>query len=418
MSKFRLKLSPLPRAFALGVVVAVVAATTGYAPLAQAADTKDSKEPKCAAGPKFQEKYKVAVEAAQKQDWAAALPAAKESFKVAKQPCEQVAAVSIQRSAAYNLDKTGDEVVAAAELMNTLPGVPDTDKIQNLGVVLQARMAHKDYDKAIPAMKAYIAAGGGNPDTWNTLVELQHQQEDCAGMLESLAKITEKTPPTERQLLLKADCSYKAKDTATTQAVNEELLKRFPKENYMFSVLAQYAQGDELQLLNLYRLAFAKGFLTKQAQLVDFAALLSEKAGIPAEAQRVLEKAAAEKWITLDDKNTKQLAAVKRNAAEDKKSLAALDKDAKAGSSGKKDIAVGYTYFGFEDYANAIDAIKRGLSAGRVSDVKRPDDANMVLGIALLKSGKVDEAAAAFAAAKSDPRMAKAAELWSAIGKN
>ena len=118
MSKFRLKLSRPARAFAFGVLVATTAAFTGYAPVAQAAETKDSKEPKCAAGPKFQEKYKIAVEAAQKQDWAAALPAAKESFAVAKQPCEQFAAVGIQRSAAYNLDKTGDEVVAAAELMN------------------------------------------------------------------------------------------------------------------------------------------------------------------------------------------------------------------------------------------------------------------------------------------------------------
>jgi uncharacterized protein HemY len=301
--------------------------------------------------------------------------------------------------------------------MNSVPGVTDTDKLQNYGVILQARLAHKEYDKAIPAMKDYIAAGGGNAETWGNLIELQHQQEDCPGMLDTIAKVTATTPATERQLLLESDCYFKAKDTAATARVNEELAKRFPKENYMYSVLALYQDKDELQLLNLYRLAFAKGFLTRQAQIVDLATL-ADKVGVSAEAQKVLEKGAAEHWITLDDKNAKQLAAEKRSAAEDKKTLPALDKEAKAASSGKKDIAVGYAYFGFEDYNNAVEAIKRGLSPGRVSDVKRVDDANMVLGISLARLGKYDDATAAFTAAKADPRMAKAAEMWLALMKN
>ena len=123
------------------------------------------------------------------------------------------------------------------------------------------------------------------------------------------------------------------------------------------------------------------------------------------------------RWITLDDKNSKLLAAEKRNAADDKKSLPALDKEARAGKSGNKDIAVGYAYFGLEDYPSAVDAIKRGLTADRAGDVKRLDDANMVLGISLVRLGKFDEATAAFAAAKADARMKKAAEAWTALMK-
>lgn len=412
MIKFRPTLSALSRAFALCVLATAV---TAVVPVAQAADTKEAKEPKCEVNKKFADKYKPAGEAAQKGDWATALSAAKEAYAEAKLPCEQMYAVQLERSAAYNL-KNNEELLAAAALMNTVSTVTEKDKITNLQVIYQTLIQQKEFDKAIPALKDYIAASGASADSYDMLARLSYQQKDCAGAVDALSKVVAIQPASEQQLLMTQDCQYKAKNTAAQAAATEELLKRFPKENYMIGVLALYQDKDELQLLNLYRLAYSRGFLTRQGQIIEYAGL-ADRAGMPAEAQKVLEKAATEKWITLDDKNTKQLAAEKRNAAEDKKTLPALEKEAKASSSGKRDVAVGYTYFGFEDWANAVESIKRGLSAGRAADVKRADDANMVLGIALSRQGKYDDAAAAFAAAKTDARMAKAAELWTALMK-
>ena len=48
----------------------------------------------------------------------------------------------------------------------------------------------------------------------------------------------------------------------------------------------------------------------------------------------------------------------------------------------------------------------------RAARIKRPDDANMVLGIALLKLKKNADATKAFTAAKADPRMAGVAKIW------
>jgi hypothetical protein len=63
-------------------------------------------------------------------------------------------------------------------------------------------------------------------------------------------------------------------------------------------------------------------------------------------------------------------------------------------------------------YDKAADALARGLSADHVAKVRRPDEANLVLGICYTKLHKKADADKAFAAAKADPRMAVAAKMW------
>ena len=71
-------------------------------------------------------------------------------------------------------------------------------------------------------------------------------------------------------------------------------------------------------------------------------------------------------------------------------------------------VAIGKLYFSAGDYANAADAIQKGLAKGGVADA---DDANMLLGIAYSRIGKPTEARAAFDAVKA-PAMADLARLW------
>jgi uncharacterized protein HemY len=103
------------------------------------------------------------------------------------------------------------------------------------------------------------------------------------------------------------------------------------------------------------------------------------------------------------------LSQAKSLAADDKKMLPQLDKEARAGKNGDVDVKLGMAYLGFAQWADASTAIARGIEKGKV---KRLDDANMMLGIALAKQKQNDAARKAFEAAKTDPRMASAAELW------
>jgi hypothetical protein len=71
-------------------------------------------------------------------------------------------------------------------------------------------------------------------------------------------------------------------------------------------------------------------------------------------------------------------------------------------------VSLGKLYFSTGDYAKAADAIQKGVAKGGVTDV---DDANTLLGIALARAAKPQEAVAAFQAIK-DPRLAELGRLW------
>jgi hypothetical protein len=71
-------------------------------------------------------------------------------------------------------------------------------------------------------------------------------------------------------------------------------------------------------------------------------------------------------------------------------------------------VATGKLYFSVGEYAKAADAIQKGLAKGGVTDL---DDANALLGIALVRADKPAEARPAFEAVKG-AKYAEIARLW------
>ena len=65
---------------------------------------------------------------------------------------------------------------------------------------------------------------------------------------------------------------------------------------------------------------------------------------------------------------------------------------------GEVDVKVGLGFYSTGDYAQAVEAVRRGITKGGVA---RLDDANLLLGAALLELGKRDEARAAFEGCES-----------------
>jgi tetratricopeptide (TPR) repeat protein len=171
---------------------------------------------------------------------------------------------------------------------------------------------------------------------------------------------------------------------------------------------------DPHAMMNLWRLAFDREFMTRESEFLAYSDMALE-AGSPAEALKVLEtgiQKGSVKIISQTDSNARRLKQAKDLTADDKKMVASLDKEARAGKSGEADVKVGLAYFGLGEYEKSTEAIERGLSADRVAKVKRVDDARMNLGVAYYKLGKKDLAEKAFKSAGSDPRMARAARIW------
>jgi TolA-binding protein len=87
---------------------------------------------------------------------------------------------------------------------------------------------------------------------------------------------------------------------------------------------------------------------------------------------------------------------------------AAAAKAVAAGTSGEDMYRAGRLYFSHGDYQKSADALRKALAKGGVSN---PDDANMLLGIALTRSNRNGDATKAFTQVKN-PQLAEIARVW------
>ena len=93
----------------------------------------------------------------------------------------------------------------------------------------------------------------------------------------------------------------------------------------------------------------------------------------------------------------------------DKSTLDKQDASARAKPTGDSDVKLGAAYLSYGENDKAIEAIQRGLGKG---GVKNPDEANLLLGIAYLRSSNKPEATKAFQAVNKDPGMMRIAKMW------
>jgi hypothetical protein len=97
--------------------------------------------------------------------------------------------------------------------------------------------------------------------------------------------------------------------------------------------------------------------------------------------------------IKKDDRNNRLLTDAKSQVERLKATLPQLEKEAPAIATGEPSAKLATAYFTLKNYAKASEAAKSGVTKGKL---RRPDDVQMLLGIALFESKKGAEAKNAF----------------------
>jgi hypothetical protein len=361
----------------------------------------------------FQEKIAPATEALHAKAWASAIAKSKEALAVAKGNAEKSLALKIIMQSGLQ----GGDMAAAesgAEQLQQIDLSP-ADKLQVQQALQYVYLTQRHYDRALPITKQIIAATGGQTHDFEMLFAEYQALRDCPNGLQALEKSAKGRKLKQDEAQWQWRCYYDAKDTKRASDALEAYNANFQNKDMYAQLVLMYRNGnpplDDLATLNLYRLGAQHEFVNTKDLVLDYAQRALDS-GASNEADRVLSKAVERKTLVVDDKSKKLVAEAKRDAADDKKNLEQNDRESKAGKNGDKDFQVATAYFSAGDYPSAIDAAKRALSADHVARVKRVDQANMLLGMALARQKKYDEAEKAFLAAKADPRMAKAATLW------
>jgi tetratricopeptide (TPR) repeat protein len=362
---------------------------------------------------------KAAQEAMQKQDWDTALAKTLEAKAVPEQtPYDQyqiaefLSFLYLKKEDYANAAKAYDDLLASEF-------VPADTLEDRLRVAATLNFQLKNYPKAVEYSKRWIeTSGGAKPDPYALLAQSYYVQDDFANAahtIETAIEVANKAgKPVSEQMLQLALSSYvELDDSAGIKKSLEQLLRQYPTPKYwdqMFTVIQNERGGDDRTTMNLYRLMFDVDALKRPDDFVELAQYTFD-AGIPGESVKVLKQGFDKKLLSgKDEQRTRQfLADAEKQAQTDQKSLPSLEKEAMAGKSGDADAVLGIAYLSYDQYDKAIEALQRGLQKG---GVKRPEEAQLMLGRALLKAGRKDDAVKAFEAVPKNSKLAEVANLW------
>src|SRR3984885_1215768 len=284
--------------------------------------------------------------------------------------------------------------------------------------LFQMAATNQQPTKAIEYGKQANESGSLADNDLVIMAQLYYQQKDCKNSavwgdkaVASFKKAGE--PPKEEMFQLKLQCASDANETPAMIASLYDLVRLTNKTSYWNNLirLERQDERDDNNTRMIYRIFFDTNSMNADTDYIEMAQLLGD-AGLPGEAQTVLEKAVSSGALKDEHKErtNRLLAALKTRADADKKGLPQLDAEAQKNPAGQLDVKLGEVYFGAGDYQNAATAISRGIGKGQV---KQMDEAYVYLGRAQAALKNYPEAKKAFEKLKTVPNISpRVLKMW------
>jgi tetratricopeptide (TPR) repeat protein len=277
-----------------------------------------------------------------------------------------------------------------------------------------------NYAKAAEQYNKLIKSGQGDAESYTMVAQsyyLMKNYKDACKFLTEYVGDQEKRgqTPKEQTIQLYANSCEKAGDMPAATVGQEKLVMYYPKPSYwnglLYTVLRTQGITDR-QTLHVYRLMQETKTLAQASDYSEMAQLAIES-GTPGEAQKVLEQGFAANIFTeqrLKERNQRLLDAAKKAAAADQVTLPKVEAEARASKTGDADVALGNAFLSYGQNDKALEALNRGIGKGGIKNLA---EAQILLGIAQVRSGNKDDARKTFKSVKSDDATwSRIAKLW------
>ena len=327
---------------------------------------------------------------------------------------------TIDRMKAAAAQRAGDNATAVQALESLF------NRGESAAVAEQLAFAYsqmKDFGRAGQWANKATALGGGSAQ----LKQLQAYMQGASGDYAAIAREAQAAVnaaeqagrrPDENDLLRLADAQARTNNPNGQISTLEKLVLNHPKKEYWAALLGRLPRksgwSDRLAL-DLMRLRLASGNLAKTEEFMDMS-MMALQSGLPAEGKAVAEKgfAAGLMGTGADAERHKRL----RDLAlkQESEARASIDKqasDAAAAKDGNALVQVGYALVTLGQADRGVGLIEQGIAKG---GLKRPEDAKLRLGQALLQQGKSRaKALQVLRGVQGSDGVADVARLWTAI---
>lgn len=332
-------------------------------------------------------------------------------------PYERAQVFNLQGYVYYLVENYTGALRAYNELLRQ-PELPEGLTLSTLKTMAQLQFMTEDYDGALDTVRR-LKDAVSEPSADIVLLEGQiyYQMEryrDALGPLNQAVQMNrdQGITPKENWLLLLHSCYLQLEDYQNLLGIARELIQYYPKDQYILTLAGVYSElGDTKKQLALTEVLYESGAVEPERHAVNLANLylLHE---IPYKAAKVLEKEMEAGNVEADERNLRLLSQAWYQARDDAKAIPPLRRAADIANEGDLYVRLGQSYVNLDQWGEAATALQNAI---RIGGLKRPDQANILLGMALMNQDKLAGAKEAFQRATRDERSRRTAQQWMAF---
>ncbi len=315
----------------------------------------------------------------------------------------------------YYLQERYADAIVAYDMVLKQADLPEALMMSTLKTKAQLQFTQDDYEGALKTIRQLMASvAQPSADIYmlegQALFQMARYDEALKPIKTAVDMYREQGQvPKENWLLLLRVIYYEQRDYDNMIDVVFELIKHYPKDTYILTLAGIYSeQGDTKKQLVLTEVLYEKGLLHGSSNATNLANLYLMH-GLPYKAATVLEKEIDANVVEANERNLRLLSQAWYQAREDQKAIPPLRKAAGMADDGELYIRLAQSHINLEQWKDAAAAVQRGLKLG---GLKRDDQANIMLGMALFNQKQLEQARRAFQRASRDNRSKRTATQW------
>ena len=299
----------------------------------------------------------------------------------------------------YYSQEDYNSALGAYEKVASQPDIPLAMEINTRYTIAQLYFVQEKWQDGIDALlKWFEVADAPSAQAYILLGQGYYQVKDYDNALKNtliavnLYRDKGKVPKEQWYSLLRF-LYFEKNDMPNTIDVLEEMLVHYPKKQYWVQLSHMYSEiKEEKKQLAAMEAIYIQDLLVKDREQVTMAYLYLN-ADVPYKAAKVLDKGIADETVEASSKTLEILGNSWRQAQEVKKSIPVMEQAASKSEKGELYVRLGNVYLDNDQFGKAIAAIEKGLKRG---GVKRPDSAQLVLGMAAFNNKDYEKARKAF----------------------
>jgi tetratricopeptide (TPR) repeat protein len=315
----------------------------------------------------------------------------------------------------YYLQERLDDAIMAYDQVLAQPDLPEALQFSTLKTKAQLHFQQEQYEDALQVIRELMAAiPEPSADVLmiegQALFQMQRYEEALVPIRTAINMYRDQgQTPKENWLLLLRVIYFEQKDYNSMIDVVKELIRYYPKDTYIRTLAGIYSElGDTKKQLALTEVLYDSGILSRAGDITNLANLYLLH-GLPYKAAVVLEKEMNSNLVESNERNLRLLSQAWYQAREDQKAIPPLERAAEMTNEGDLYIRLAQAHINLENWGDAASAARKGIQAG---GLRRPDQANIMLGMALFNEKRLEQAKRAFEAAARDNRSKRTATQW------